>query len=168
MPALECYHDARQWKDDRQWKREPSRYPDEELSRGRLIFYPSVPRSTALEQEIRSSRRLLDLGDDWDGDGSPGYDERTWDCAVGCLRRHAEWLRATLKRAMPVPSIDPGPAGAIDILWENDEYTLLLRVPPTAEGSIEFYGRRVAGGETRGHFPQGSMFTPLFAWLISY
>src|SRR5690242_6411887 len=35
--------------------------------------------------EIGDARRLLSLGDDWDGEGSPGYDEQTWSRAADLL-----------------------------------------------------------------------------------
>src|SRR5215216_5948033 len=44
---------------------------------------PMLPAALAgLEAGIASSRSLLDLADDWDDAGAPGYDEATWQRAV--------------------------------------------------------------------------------------
>jgi hypothetical protein len=128
----------------------------------RCISLPTVPhRRTICGIEVRRelypiadaierSRGMLDLEDDWDGEGSPAYQQEDWERAVrmllrGCvdyLEKHAE--------APATPLIYNGPEGGIDILWEHGERSLLLNVTAGAQSRATFYGRDQSGLELKG------------------
>ena len=90
-----------------------------------------------LERAIEESRRILDLHDDWDGDGSPGYAEPTWRQAVTILRRLSREARH-----LPVPSIAPAEAGSVDLYWGKPRQDLLLNVPAQPDEPVAYYGTR--------------------------
>lgn len=128
---------------------------------------PAAVRET--EAEIQRSRRLLELEDDWDEEGSPGYSEETWSRAIEYLRRQSWvcWLRYGV--TIPNPRISPGPDGSIDIHWRTESYELLLNIPRHPPTSATFYGDDYARLSIRGTFdptaePAGHM--ALVSWLI--
>lgn len=48
------------------------------------------------QTEIERSRRILELNDDWDGEGSPGYAQPTLDIAVEVLESIVEGIPTIL------------------------------------------------------------------------
>ncbi len=78
-------------------------------------------RSSGLKQqerllnEIELSRKILRLHNDWDDEGSVGYQKETWDRAVLFLSNSANFLWERHAMAIDSPSILPGPQGSIDI-----------------------------------------------------
>ena len=113
------------------------------VAKRRLLEFPSqqmplpVERRPVdrLERAIEESRGILDLHDDWDGDGSPGYDEPTWRQAVTILRRLSREARH-----LPVPSIAPAEAGSVDLYWGKPGHNLLLNVPEDTDAPVAYYG----------------------------
>src|SRR6266581_1532309 len=65
-----------------------------------------------LEAEIESARSILKLPDNWDGEGSPRYSERTFERAIAFARMHIKHLWEASGIAAPIPRINPGPMGS--------------------------------------------------------
>ncbi len=91
-----------------------------------------------LEKEIKRSRSLLEYEDDWDGEGSIGYEEETWTRAV-------EFLRREQMGRFVVPSILPGPEGSFDVVWRQAAARLYMNFPRDDTKAV-FFGTDV--GET--------------------
>ena len=89
---------------------------------------------------IASSRKMLELPDDWDGEGSPGYAPETWARAVGLLLGSALRLYEDTGLVAPPPKIRKGPQGSIDLHWRLPGRTLLLNVPMEVDTPAEFFG----------------------------
>ena len=53
-------------------------------------FWTESPSNIELKAEIEQAKRILGLEDDWDGEGSPGYSEDTFNRAIAFLTRHVE------------------------------------------------------------------------------
>lgn len=104
-----------------------------------------------LADAIEKSRRILELGDNWDGEGSPAYAEDTWNRACRLLLDQALALWNSDRTAIEIPSILNGPEGSIDIYWAG-EGTLLLNIPADTETEATLYGTRPGGGELRISF----------------
>src|SRR5437870_4510321 len=82
-----------------------------------------VGRSCHLElehisQAIYASRKILNLKEDWDDEGSAGYEETTWKRATDFLLNHARWLWKAQGILIDAPRILPGPDGSIDLHWK--------------------------------------------------
>lgn len=91
-----------------------------------------------IERAIDSSRRILELKDDWDEEGSPGYLQETWDKATRFIRESVSSFH-TVAHGLPAPRILPGPDGTIDIHWKTAERELLINIPVEDEPA-EYYG----------------------------
>jgi hypothetical protein len=101
---------------------------------------PSLRWRSEINQAIDASRWLLDLPDDYDGDGSLSYAHATWNRAATFL---SEFRLKGLSMGMeyvPSPSLRPGPDGAIDVHWETESFELLLKIPPGEDSTVSFYG----------------------------
>jgi hypothetical protein len=95
-----------------------------------------------LEATIEESRTILQLEDDFDGMGSPHYSETTWQRAVLFVRLQWEEYVRLFCEPMPIPAIQPGPHGSIDVFWETLDFDLLVNIPPALNQEAEFSGDR--------------------------
>ncbi len=93
-----------------------------------------------LAEAIVVSRRILEWPDDWDDEGSPGYDERVWLRAVGFLLSNAVRLWNDRGLAVAAPDIDPGAYGSIALDWRLPRHELLLVIPVGPDEPHRFYG----------------------------
>jgi hypothetical protein len=125
-------------------------------------FCPSAP----LEAEIGSAKQLVKLGDNWDGEGSPGYEQATIDRAASFLRLQFSWLWSKCGIEAPAPRIAPGPDGSIDLLWKRQEWRLLINVPADPSEAASYYGDDFGSQKTNGHLETGSHSVGIAPWLM--
>src|SRR4051794_31991361 len=86
------------------------------------------PPFARLDAEITLANRLLELGEDWDGERSPGYLKTTLDRATDFLKTQAQLLWKTHSLELPTPHINAGPSGSIDLHWKNSDRELLVNI----------------------------------------
>jgi len=98
------------------------------------------PAIKNLIDAIQQSRVLLQFEDDWDGDGSSGYSESTWNRAQNFLLKNALQLWRRHKTCFDSPTIQPGPYGSIDLHWRTRKRELLINVSSNLEEPISYYG----------------------------
>lgn len=117
---------------------------------------------------IAESRYILELGDDWDEEGSPGYAEATWRRATGFVARCVSHAVERLGLPPVAPRITHGPDGSIDVLWRTPTREFLLNVPADEEQLAEFYGDDLRGQQSiRGALNTGHPNEWLLAWLAA-
>ena len=122
---------------------------------------------TRIDDEIEASRTLLDLHDDWDGEGSLGYDQPTWSRATRFLRANAELVGRQSGSSIPPPAISPGPDGGIDLHWRTSDRELLIHVPADDGRPARFYGDDGAQGTPiEGELDPREPGSWLLMWLI--
>ena len=124
-----------------------------------------------LRRTIEESGWILDLHDDWDREGSVGYDSDTVERATNFL----EILAHIAERAIPIPAINPADEGSIDLFWQFGGRDLLLNVPAEMDQLIAYYGEDERGGSISGDIPQfvtelpsdeaSAFINPVIAWL---
>ena len=125
---------------------------------------PLVP----LAEEIVHSRRILDWPDDFDDEGSLGYDKTVWLRAVDFVVANALRLWEDRRVVLPTPSIDPGPNGSIDLHWRPPRRELLLNIPVAEDAAVRFYGDDGASGHVvKGSLDPADDNTWLMLWLTS-
>src|SRR4051812_6208423 len=120
-----------------------------------------------LFRAIEDSRRILDLSDDWDGEGSPAFQEETWDRAADFLVHQAGALWDRKGLILPVPRILPGPESSIDIHWRSPRRELLINIPSDKAAPIAFYGDDYGQDKKKGQIREGALDLDLFAWLTA-
>jgi hypothetical protein len=133
----------------------------------RSVLNTEVPESLwSVADAIDSSRWMLQLEEDWDGEGSPGYSEETWDRAVGFLLKNALALWEDFRITPDAPGVHNGPAGSIDIYWNTPNGRLLINIPPENTGDASFYGSDKEGHEIKGTLPIHSKNPWLLLWQM--
>lgn len=134
----------------------------ETLRVGRRLSPPSV------QAAIERSLGILDLHDDWDGEGSRGYDRSTLDVAADLLESIVEGIPTILSGGISTAELLPGPDGSIDIELVLGDRRLLINVSREADAPALFYGhgpdrhspiKGELGRETRPRF--------LSEWLVA-
>lgn len=78
--------------------------------------------------EILDSKYILDLKDDWDGEGSPSFSNELYIDAIQFLYDYALALFNVHKIVIEAPEINPCHDGSIDLSWKNESVRLLINV----------------------------------------
>ncbi len=125
---------------------------------------PVPPELASLAQALDQSSELLELADDWDEQGSPGYQEATLERA-----RHLVWtntlrLWETLELSINVPRIAPGPYGSIDIHWKHGQRQLFVNVPADDKPAT-YYGDDRSQNVVKGSLDTSTQQEWLLLWL---
>jgi hypothetical protein len=120
-----------------------------------------------LGEAIEASRSMLDLPDDWDGEGSPAYDPATWRRAVDFLVEHAVRFWRESGVVIPAPKVRKGPHGTIDLHWRMPGHELLINVP-AADEPADYYGDDGADGRRiEGTLDPATYHRWLLQWLTT-
>ena len=103
--------------------------------------HKNLPRIFAhITEAIKKSEYIYSLKDDWDDNGSPGYNKKTWDRAVDFIAYYAYQIYDTESVIVDKPLIYEGPQGSIDIIWENENHRVGINVPSDERIPVSFYG----------------------------
>lgn len=119
-----------------------------------------------LRAEIEEASALLELADDWDGEGSQSYSKDTFDRAVSFLTLHSDQLLKSYCLHLPVPKISPGPKGSIDLHWKRQSWELLVNIPADANQMAVFYGDNYGAQKIRGSIDPKDFNLGIAMWLI--
>jgi|CXWL01.1.fsa_nt_gi hypothetical protein len=123
--------------------------------------------NASLKKAIAASRSLLVLKPDWDGEGSPGYTENTWQRMERFLIDHSAYLQKTYGVDAPIPEIHPGPDGSIDLLWKSNSYELLVNIPTNPDSPASFYGDDKGSLSIKGKLHPSKFNQGLLQWLMT-
>jgi hypothetical protein len=108
---------------------------------------------------------MLELEDDWDDRGSPGYQEHTWQRARDVLLNVAHAYLTRTGQEPTAPKVTPGPDGSIDIHWRQPDRDLVVNVPAAAHDPLVFYGETRRGATAKGHLDPAASNDWLVEWL---
>ena len=121
-----------------------------------------------LHEAIESANHLLKLGDNWDGEGSPGYKADTLLRAANFLREQDDLLDKICGMSVPIPRIDPGPDGSIDLFWKESTWELLVNISPEQTQPASFYGEDADGQVIKGTLKASESNLGLILWLMQH
>lgn len=137
------------------------------LAKSDVHVFGEVDIFQELKAEIEQARRILELEDDWDGEGSPGYSEDAFDRAVSFLTMEAEGLWESWGIPLPAPKIGPGPHGSIDLHWKQPSKELLVNIPADSNEMATFYGDNYGAEKIRGSLDPRNFNFGIAAWLVN-
>lgn len=126
----------------------------------RQVISPSIRRA------IEKSRSILNLGENWDEEGSPAYVEATWKRATDFIVQITASYRQVIGTWVEPPKITPGPEGSIDIRWKMPDRTLLINIPVNGDEPAEFYGDNKASDAINGTLDTSSQNQWILMWLM--
>ena len=119
-----------------------------------------------IDRLVESSRKMLDLEQDWDGEGASPIEEPTWKRAVEFLRRNASVLWKSYGCRIDNLTLAPLADGSIDLHWKMANRELLINIPPTTQRWADYYGDNRKGGNiVKGTLDTESANHWLFVWL---
>ncbi len=139
---------------------------DQDITWPEYIDSQDQPTSNELLRVIEESRHLLELGDDWDGEGGLGYAEETWSRAIRFLTDNVLRLQHLTQQSVIIPFIDPGPYGSIDIHWRTDKCELLINVPQESDKPLGFYGDNFGSSSIKGKLDTSENNEWIMLWLM--
>lgn len=113
----------------------------------------------ALDAAFAAFAPLLDLADDFDGEGSPAYKQATVD------RARAWLLAAGWPDELPLPAVCPGPDGSIDLFWYPSGPHLLVNIPADPGEAIGWAGARSGAAWDTGEGDDEATGRAVAAWL---
>lgn len=153
---------------------EISDHHEESTKKYRLVFnqqsdsvrLESESLDIAINQSIEESRTILALQENWDEEGSPGYEESTWDRATNLVKDLAiRYWELTNLWVCP-PRIMPGPDGSIDIHWNASNRELLINIPSDEESPAGYFGSGGAKESVKGKLDTSSHNHWILMWLL--
>jgi len=124
------------------------------------------PRNEELQTEIEKAKKILELTNDWDGQGAESYASDTFDRAITFLAAHSDFLKQ-FGLALPVPHIGAGPNGSIDLHWKSASWELLVNVPADMTKMASFYGDNYGVQKIKGSVDPKTCNPGLAAWLMN-
>ena len=125
------------------------------------------PALSHILEAIQKSRRILDLQDDWDEEGSPGYAASTWERATGFLADNAIRLWRDKGVYVDAPRVLPGPEGSIDLHWRSHDRQLLINVPPDVDEPATYYGQKSVDQVVKGNLDTSAQNEWLLMWIAT-
>lgn len=114
---------------------------------------------------LLKSRQILELKDDWDGQGSPGYTKMVWERAYKFVMHSAIEALKGYSVVIQAPKILPGPDGSIDIHWKTDTRELLVNIPKSSNELAQFYGDDYGSLQIKGTIDPDNPSSALLMWL---
>lgn len=119
-----------------------------------------------IQKAIQESRYILDLQDNWDDEGSVGYEFSTWERATQAIIRIARNAFDLFDVIIDAPEITHGPNGSIDALWDQKNYRLLVNFPNDINIPASFYGDDSEKESVKGTFGQSEGGCNLLFYLV--
>ena len=84
-----------------------------------------IPGGPIVKVVTKAKRRLLELEDDWDGEGSPGFKSHTFELVAGFLYElYFEF--SPIENFVTEVCILPSCEGSIDLYWSTENFELII------------------------------------------
>jgi hypothetical protein len=130
---------------------------------GKLIA--SVPKAlSSIFEAIEKSKYILELPENWDGEGAPSFDFDVWKKSVLFISKLSVKIFKNFGQIVKTPKIYHGPNGSLDIYWENESFNLLINIPKT--GVATFYGDNYQNNKIEGSFEPANISLNILPFLI--
>lgn len=110
----------------------------------------------------RAKRNILELEDDWDGEGSKRISEMTLDRVKlfleNVLGEHQKRTPGRLK----IPSIVAGNEGEVEVNWLTDKFRLSIDIPEIHTDPVVYAADDMKGSRIKGTIPFDR------AWIVYF
>ncbi len=125
---------------------------------------------SAIASEIKDSKKILDLQDDWDSEGALAVPQFVWERAAKTLISYSKWIWENKGVILVTPSIDALADGSIDIMWNGTKGRLLLNIRNSSSSEAHYYGDTYGGkNKFKGAIENLNEVQEFFAyWLTEF
>jgi hypothetical protein len=122
----------------------------------------------SISEKIKSAKkRILNLADNFDGEGSERYEPATINRAISFINKVAMGAFKINKTIIKTPKLLPGPDGSIDVIWKTSNFDLLINFPKD-EKLASYYGEDTNGNTTEGLFDSEKLDQVFLFWLMNH
>jgi hypothetical protein len=132
------------------------------------LLWASLPYQLCHFTEVfESSRALLELEDDWDGNGGQSFTEDHWRLVIRFIADNVAWLWQRRGMTIEAPEISPGPGQTIDVHWQTTAFEMLVNIPADVAQPAQFYGDDAVGHDLKGKLDLSRDNFWLFLWMAT-
>ena len=99
-------------------------------------------RIIKLDEKLREyCENIVGLPDNWDEEGSKAITIESWNHTTALLRKilYDLWYNGF---DVSIPLVLPNTDGSFDIVWETEEFQLLLTIPANIKELVHIYGEK--------------------------
>lgn len=118
-----------------------------------------------LEQQLAGYRWMLELGEDWDGEGASPVHIDAFNRAVDFTRKAVAGAAARQGGAADIPKLSPGPMGSVDVHWEYPNRELAVNISADHRTLATFYFRNDEGTRIHGEGSNAAVASLVFRLL---
>ena len=120
-----------------------------------------------LDSEVRRASPLFELASDDDEGADVASKTRAFRRAVDFLNDQSRIVYKWHKTFAPVPDIDLGPGGSVDLHWKAPDWELLINIPSDPRREATFYGdTRDSCFQFKGSFNPIAFDYGIALWLM--
>lgn len=131
-----------------------------------INFEHKYPQYAIELSKIQSE--ILNLHDDWDGEGTKSYQKSTWNTLEGFLKHLVVSLNIKNNKTIDMPTVYPGDKGSIDLHWKNSKFELLIKFYEQLEMNPTYYGDNFNKDRIKGCNPVLKLNDIILAWLSDF
>lgn len=113
----------------------------------------------------KRASEILELEENWDGEGSSSYKKTTVERAKTFLDALLERFLSLYKFDLELPHILPGIDGEIDLEWKSLSFQLLISIPEVETELAGAYGYNYSKDKIKIDFDPLEIKKELIAWL---
>lgn len=117
------------------------------------------------ESIILSRLHILNLKNNWDGEGGKRYKEATFNQAVTFIRTVFRRIWREYKIFLSLPAILPGDDGSIDVHWKDSKFELLITFPNDPSERVAVYGDNYDDTDIISNIAVEKINDVLISWL---
>ena len=130
------------------------------------LQHPSAEDDLGLTAEIDRVEGLIE-NPHQENEAQPSLDSKqALDRAATFLLSQSARLKTMCGLPAPVPDIDLGPAGSIDIHWKRGDWELLVNIPAATGELAAFYGDN-GSQKIKGSFDPKTFNYGIATWLMN-
>ena len=94
---------------------------------------------------VSSSRFMLHLEPDWNGEGANPISRDTYLRTLEFLKTNMAWATTEDGRQFPLPRIMPGVNGNVDLVWKSNDTIIIIRFKEDEYNTADFFGDDLSG-----------------------
>jgi hypothetical protein len=122
---------------------------------------------SAVADATEQSRSLINLPEDWDGEGAVRITEETRERALEIFARALNAVAISSLSLLLSPRITPLANGSIDVRWKSPKFTLLVNISPQSPSEAKFYAVNSNQQDIRGPIKFDAPDFRFLNWLVS-
>lgn len=131
-------------------------------------FTFNIPtKLSSIIEEIQHSEQILDLKNDWNGEGSPKISEDIYLSSINFLMNYSKFVLDKTGTIIKFPEINPGKNGNIHLSWRTENARMIINIRESDEGILAFYYGDLNNDKSpiKGNIPVNEFSDFLAYWM---